>query len=1547
MKKFIYALVFVLSLGMVSFAADTGGLVAVKTDEGVFLSWNMTGEGDSYTIYHNGEAIKTTTMTNYVHKGADGTGQYNLEGKAAVSVWENQYLEIPIEAPKDESADPTALLKKADISPNMAIGQSWTIYTFEDGACVFINGAGQVMDVNAQAVTAGGKVGTYAYNNGDNQKFFLEEADGGYVIKGKQSNLYLSVSAEGNVTIEDRQKATVFAVSYVEATLSEAEINTAKLISGNGIIYNANDAGVGDLDGDGELEIVLKWDPSDSKDASNNGKTGKVYIDAYKLNGTRLWRIDLGRNIRAGAHDTQFVVYDLDNDGCAEVAFRTADGTVDGEGNVIGDSNAIWTDNWSGKNLEGPLYLTVFEGKTGKALDTVPYDPNNNEPSTLIFGDNYGNRSERYNACVAYLDGENPYMVFQRGYYGGRSDGPGRTVLAAYSFKNGKIEKYWRFDTMDEGNEKYIGQGNHNISVGDCDNDGKDEIFLGSLTIDHDGKVLWCSHMGHGDAMHLGDFDPNRSGLEFFEVHEGQTEAQKYGFTVFDAATGGILAFREAGKDTGRGLIGNIGPFGGSYVAWAGSGAGKINSLDENIDGDFNSMNFRIYWDGDLYDELLDGTSIFKINEEGHQERIFDAGAEGCASNNSTKSNPCLQADLFGDWREEVIWRTADNTSLRIYTTTIPTAYSIMPLMTDHVYRMGIVWQNSSYNQPPHLGYYLGGDITLKIDSKTARLNGQLRSLDAPARIENDRTLVPLRFIAEAMGAKVEYDNGVITVSTPEKTIVMQIGSVDYTLNNEPKTMETMPVIVNDRTLVPVRVIGEALGMKVTWDSENRLVRISRFASEETEGIDMTSFEKEIIAQSTRKENVKIFIASDSTAQSYGDHMAPQAGWGQMLHLFFDDSVTVENRGMAGRSLKSFFNEGRWGSILDSAEEGDYVVIQFGHNDGAWNKPERYISHEDFTKMLEEEYIQPALQKGLKPIIATQTQSHWFGADGKIGEPDPNEVSYASLLRDAAKAFDLPLLEINGLSRELENRLGAEESEKLHLYAEPGIYSKYPDGVKDNTHFSYCGAFEIARIAAEEMNQIPDLKERRDDGYKIIRTFNGEQTIDLRQWSRIADEYAVSIYAKSPVNVTIDGETVLTKSIEPRVTAKVKSESGKIVIASDGEITVEAAPVMHFEPQGGINGEYRIDIPDGAYDFTFTKSDNRRGSIFINSNLVGANVDMYGTVSVPQNTEYTFKDFNVENGADIKVEGLTSSLKSVDVTPSPSIFPNKTRIYVAGDSTLCYYYPIIPQTVEKDIEGGTIRTGWAQLLDRYVSDDYSVINLASSGDWARNWRDVTFPTVLKEAREGDIFIIQFGINDRNRDDKTKTTMQEALSYMVTECQKAGIIPVLVKPQPSVGYSWGNAGEFERPNGNNGGFFNVVKTVADDTGCLFIDLNALAGDHFAEVGRDYVARNYQLWNKEANEMSDKLHISFAGAKAISGIFSAAAEEEGIFECDGYDEVTEIKNDVYLFENGTKAKLVNIGKTNKTITVVRGETREEFVLTHGEEINLTAFDSFEVM
>lgn len=483
----------------------------------------------------------------------------------------------------------------------------------------------------------------------------------------------------------------VWGSNYLSVPLSKPSAGTTP--DGVNYTYSANDASAGDLDGDGTYELIVKWDPSNSKDNSQSGYTGEVFIDAYKLDGTRLWRIGLGKNIRAGAHYTQFMVYDLDGDGKAEVAMKTADGSKDGTGAVIGDGTKDYR-NSSGYILTGPEYLTIFNGLTGKVLTTVNYDPPRGTVSS--WGDNYGNRVDRFLAGIAYLDGERPSLVMARGYYT-------RSVLVAYDYRNGQLTKRWTFDTNTSGNSAYAGQGNHNLSIGDVDNDGKDEIIYGAMAVDDNGTGLYTTKLGHGDAMHFSDLDPDRAGMEVFQVHE--TPSATAGIEFRDARTGALIWGIPTSADIGRGMAADIDPrYKGAEVWAAGS---MYTAKGQLISSKLPSTNFGIWWDGDLSRELLDNNRIDKWNYDTSTVTNL-LTASGAASNNSTKATPALQADLLGDWREEAVWRTTDSSALRIYTTTALTETRIYTLMHDPVYRLGIAWQNVAYNQPPHTSFYLG-----------------------------------------------------------------------------------------------------------------------------------------------------------------------------------------------------------------------------------------------------------------------------------------------------------------------------------------------------------------------------------------------------------------------------------------------------------------------------------------------------------------------------------------------------------------------------------------------------------------------------------------------------------------------------------------------------------------------------------------------------------------------------------------------------------------------------------------------------------------------
>lgn len=504
--------------------------------------------------------------------------------------------------------------------------------------------------------------------------------------------------------------------------------------------YTIGDTSCGDLDGDGEYELVVKWDCA-PRDNSQAGLTGNVYLDAYKLNGKKLWRIDLGKNIRAGAHYTQFLVYDFDMDGKAEVACKTAPGSIDGVGKYVSETssvdeirnandNTVSYVNQNGYILDGNEYFTAFDGETGKTIDTIYYPiPRLDYES---WGDTNGNRCDRYVASVAWLDGQRPYAVYWRGYYMGRN-GRQRHGTCGISLENGVLNPKYKFDTYSEdtdaytpGNEKYVGEGNHNMTVADVDDDGNDEFISATLCyeVNDEDKLMpkWYGGRQHGDALHIGNYDPTNNNFEYFSVHEHGD----FGMTLMDAKTGEEAFHVSDSNDTGRGLMANIGMGGyyqmssnaGTYVAYGNNVFKKVNAS--------MGQNFRIFWDGDLYDEELDGLTITSWNGAG-RSTIFKA--DGCTSINSTKANPALQADIFGDWREEVIYPLTTNDALRVYTTNIPSEYKIKSLMFDSVYRSGVASEQSAYNQPPHVSMYMSeavmrGNVTnISIEHEPTKKN--------------------------------------------------------------------------------------------------------------------------------------------------------------------------------------------------------------------------------------------------------------------------------------------------------------------------------------------------------------------------------------------------------------------------------------------------------------------------------------------------------------------------------------------------------------------------------------------------------------------------------------------------------------------------------------------------------------------------------------------------------------------------------------------------------------------------------------------------------
>jgi hypothetical protein len=554
--------------------------------------------------------------------------------------------------------------------------------------------------VVAVKVTGGVYVGWrmfgYEYTGTDSDTSYNLYRDGTKVASVTDSTNYLDASgtSSSKYTVTAVLKgtegpqspaATVWAQQYTSIPLTKP-----------GSQYNANDAAPGDLDGDGKLDIVLKWEGA-TKDNSQSGITDPVYIAGYTLAGKQLWMLNLGVNIRGGAHYTQMSVGDFDGDGKAEFACKTAPGTKDGTGAYLSTGPAANDDdsadyrNSGGYILTGPEYLTVFAGDTGKELATVDYPVQRGNVGD--WGDTYGNRLDRYNGGMAWVkDGGvatgRPSIIQQRGYYS-------RLTVSAYTWRDGVLAKNWIYDSV---TAVPLGGGDHSLMAADTDGDFGQEIITGARTIDSSGSLKCDAKTGHGDAMHIGELVVGK-GISVFSVHESLG-----GMDCHDGATcKEYFNITSPGTDTGRGVAEYVTM--NDLTAATCSGMGNVNCGTGAAVTSSAGSNFVIYWDADEAREILNDISITK---PGGGTLLT---ATGCASCNGTKATPTLTADLLGDWREEVVYRESTNAALRVYTTTTVTARRIYTLMHDPTYRAQVSFEQSSYNQPPHAGFHIGAGM--------------------------------------------------------------------------------------------------------------------------------------------------------------------------------------------------------------------------------------------------------------------------------------------------------------------------------------------------------------------------------------------------------------------------------------------------------------------------------------------------------------------------------------------------------------------------------------------------------------------------------------------------------------------------------------------------------------------------------------------------------------------------------------------------------------------------------------------------------------------
>lgn len=791
-------------------------------DDYLVLSWEGIKDADTYRVYWSDKDLETmkyklvgeTKETQFVFKKATHVHHY-FKVTAVVNGIESQPTQVL-----------TSDIKKKFNEQLEKLSRGLVVVKAKTG--LFLSWRLMLDEISGYSQTGLTGVDFNVYKNGVKLATVTDSTN--YIdLDGTMEDFYCVTTVKNGIEGEKCKEAKAWSSSdnYIDIPLNIPEEGVNPL--GQAYTYNANDMSVGDIDGDGEYEYFVKWDPSNSKDVSQKGYTGKCFIDCYKLDGTQLWRLDMGWNIRAGAHYTQFMVYDFDNDGKAEMALKTApgtkmtrynaDGTIQSEKYITMPNEDIeagyshnddyrmssedyynylvklfmnWTTheqvlagNWpktleecfgidkkyayplneaaakalvdyfmdvyapsrSAKNdlrdfngfiVDGPEYLTMFSGE-GEEIETIRFKFGRVDDG-LMWGDyampriEPGNRCDRFLSGVAYLDGERPYLIMCRGYYT-------RATLVAYSFFDRKFKEHWSVDSgwviMDNPFKAgphgsagcdpvygiLAGQGNHSLSTADVDGDGCQEIIYGAAVVDHDGSILYSSYgylpdgktyakFGHGDAMHVADIDPDRPGLEIFNVFEG-AQAAPYGYALRDAETGEVIYGEYAEKDLGRCMIGDINPNVRGLQTWV----LEVRSVSGEVLPDkMLGTNQSIRWAANMSTQVLDGSDIFGkhagvINDNTHGAMLVP---EGVATNNGTKGNPCLIADIFGDWREELLVRKADNSAIRIFTNTELTNHKLFTLMHDTQYRASVAWQNNCYNQPGYTKFYFASDTDWK-----------------------------------------------------------------------------------------------------------------------------------------------------------------------------------------------------------------------------------------------------------------------------------------------------------------------------------------------------------------------------------------------------------------------------------------------------------------------------------------------------------------------------------------------------------------------------------------------------------------------------------------------------------------------------------------------------------------------------------------------------------------------------------------------------------------------------------------------------------------
>jgi lysophospholipase L1-like esterase len=853
-------------------------------------------------------------------------------------------------------------------------------------------------------------------------------------------------------------------------------------------IRSISKVALGDLDGDGRYEFIVKR-PGGTVDPGKVRKSPDTFkIEAYDDDGRVMWRNDLGWSIELGVWYSPMVVWDFNGDGKSEIALKT------GEGDPR-DRN--------GQVLTGPEYLSVWNGENGKEISRIDWIPRGKPED---WGDVYGNRMNRNMMAVAYLDGKTPSCIVQRGTYG-------LMKMEAWILCGDKLQKAWNWSNQTSG-WRYQGQGAHTMNVADIDGDGCDEILNGGIVIDNDGRIVYSNGMGHADRFFVTDVDPDRPGLE--SVYCFEDPHPKNGLSLWDALSGELIA--GVGEETrdnqvGQCLVADIDP---SYpgMEWWGD-AFFFTSAGQRIHGPVPPQDGLVWWDADPLREIQSRGTVSKWN--------------GPILNKNIEGRVMAWADILGDWREEIV--THQDGELRIYTTILPAEDRRVCLMQDPLYRSTVAFKAMGYDQPPMTGYFLGSDYG-KPSHGTACIHEEKQKTSfrfdfgSGKQASGTVQILPTTAYSESTGYGFDFGSSVFSIDRGGEDALRG----DFCSGDRPFFFSVRVPEGNYRIVV---TLGDAKGVSATTiRAESRRLMVENVKTEpgqfknvafmvnvrdsliHPEGkvrlkprertslnwddkltIEFNGVHPCVCAlELTRVDDaVTVYLAGNSTVVDQASE--PWAAWGQMIPRFFKpDSLAISNHAESGEALKSFVAERRLEKILSTIKAGDYLFIEFAHNDqkqgSAYLEP--FSTYKEYLRM----YIHEARKHHAIPVLVTSMHRRNFDQDGKI----VNTLGdYPEAMRQTAKEENVALIDLNTMSKVFYEAMGLEKSVKAFVHYPAGTFPGQKDELKDNTHFNAYGAYELAKCIVEgiKTNNLGIARYLVDD----MQPFNPAQPDPADGWS--------------------------------------------------------------------------------------------------------------------------------------------------------------------------------------------------------------------------------------------------------------------------------------------------------------------------------------------------------------------------------------------------------------------------------------------------------------